>query len=127
MFDRTWKWAGHYRATERNIGIPSWQISEQVRILCDNTRYQIDNTNIDPDRLAAEFHHRLVEIHPFPNGNGRHARLMTDVLLRSLGRNPFTWGGANLESVGEARQRYLEALRTADHGDIEPLPRFARS
>lgn len=127
MFDRTWKWAGNYRTTEKNIGIPSWQISEQVRILCDNTQYQIDNTAIDPGRLAAEFHHRLVQIHPFPNGNGRHARLMTDVLLRSLGCDPFSWGRANLESVGEARDRYLQALRAADRGDIGPLSTFARS
>lgn len=127
MFDKTWKWAGTYRTTGKNIGIPPWQINEQVRILCDNTRHQIDHTKVDPDRLAAEFHHRLVEIHPFPNGNGRHARLMTDVLLRSLGREPFSWGGANLENIGEARQRYLEALRAGDHGDIELLIRFARS
>ena len=120
MFDKTWKWAGTYRTTGKNIGIPPWQINEQVRILCDNTK-------VDPDRLAAEFHHRLVEIHPFPNGNGRHARLMTDVLLRSLGREPFSWGGANLENIGDARQRYLEALRAGDYGDIEPLSAFARS
>jgi Fic-DOC domain mobile mystery protein B len=127
MFDRTWKWAGAYRTTERNIGIPAWQIAEQVRILCDNTRYQIESTAIDPDRLAAEFHHRLVQIHPFPNGNGRHARLMTDVLFRSLERDPFTWGRANLETMGDARDRYLQALRAADRGDIQPLLRFCRS
>lgn len=127
MFDKTWRWAGNYRTTERNIGIPPWQIAEQVRILCDNTRHQLDHAAIDPDRLAAEFHHRLVEIHPFPNGNGRHARLMTDVLLRFLGHEPFSWGGANPESAGAVRQRYLEALRAADGGDIEPLVRFARS
>jgi Fic-DOC domain mobile mystery protein B len=127
MFDKTWRWAGSYRTTERNIGIPPWQIAEQVRILCDNTRYQVEHASIEPDRLAAEFHHRLVAIHPFPNGNGRHARLMTDVLLRSLGREPFSWGGADLENAGEIRMRYLEALRAAAGGDIEPLMRFARS
>lgn len=127
MFDKTWKWAGEYRTTERNIGIPAWQIAEQVRMLCDNTRYQIEHPPFDPDRLAAEFHHRLVAIHPFPNGNGRHARLMTDLLLRSLGREPFSWGGASLEAAGESRQRYLDALRAGDAGDIGPLVAFART
>lgn len=127
MFDKTWKWAGQYRTTERNIGIPPWQIAEQVRILCDNTQYQIDHTGVDPDRLAAGFHHRLVQIHPFPNGNGRHARLMTDVLLTSLGGEPLTWGGRNLDSAGGARQRYLDALRAADHGNIDLLVQFVRT
>jgi Fic-DOC domain mobile mystery protein B len=127
MLGKTWKWAGEYRTTERNIGIAPWQISEQVRILCDNTQYQIDRTTFDTDKLAAEFHHRLVQIHPFPNGNGRHARLMTDVLLRSLGREPFTWGGGNLETAGDARTRYLEALRAADRGEFDLLSRFVRS
>ncbi len=126
MFDKTWKWAGEYRTSERNIGIPFLQIAEQVRILCDNTRYQIDHPPFDADRLAAEFHHRLVQIHPFPNGNGRHARLMTDVLLKSLGKEPFSWGNGNLETPGNARQRYLEALRAADGGQFDPLIRFVR-
>ncbi len=127
MFDKTWKWAGEYRATERNIGIVPWQIAEQVRMLCDNTKYQIDHTAFDPDRLAAGFHHRLVQIHPFPNGNGRHARLMTDVLLRSVGREPFTWGGGNLDTAGGARERYLDALHAADHGDMDLLVQFVRT
>jgi fido (protein-threonine AMPylation protein) len=97
MLGKTWKWAGEYRTTERNIGIAPWQIGEQVRI------------------------------HPFPNGNGRHARLMTDVLLRSLGREPFSWGGGNLETAGDARTRYLEALRAADRGEFDLLVRFVRS
>ncbi len=127
MFDKTWKWAGEYRTTGKNIGIVPWQIPEQVRILCDNTKYQIDHTRFDPDRLAVEFHHRLVQIHPFPNGNGRHARLITDVLLRSVEREPFTWGGANLETAGQARQRYLDALRAADRGELDLLLRFTQS
>jgi Fic-DOC domain mobile mystery protein B len=127
MFDKTWKWAGEYRNRERNIGVVPWQIAEQVRMLCDNTKYQIDHTAFDPDRLAAEFHHRLVQIHPFPNGNGRHARLMTDILLRSLGREPFTWGGGNLDTAGGARQRYLDALHAADHGDMDLLVQFVRT
>lgn len=127
MFGKTWKWAGEYRTTAKNIGIVPWQIAEQVRILCDNTQYQIDHTAFDADKLAAEFHHRLVEIHSFPNGNGRHARLMTDVLLKSLGREPFTWGGGNLETAGTARARYLDALRAADRRDFAPLLGFVRS
>jgi fido (protein-threonine AMPylation protein) len=68
-----------------------------------------------------------VVIHPFPNGNGRHARLMTDVLLRRNGVSAFSWGGANLEAAGDARERYLAALRAADAGDFKPLLEFVRS
>lgn len=126
MFGRTWKWAGTYRATEKNIGIAPPDIAQEVRKLLENTRAQLAAKVAPLDEIAARFHHRLVWIHPFPNGNGRHARLLTNLLLESNGAKPFSWGRDDLEHAGEARDRYLAALRAADARDFAPLLAFVR-
>ena len=126
MFNETWKWAGLYRLTEKNIGVPVHEIRERLMALFGDVRYWIENKTYSPDEIAVRFHHRLVYIHAFPNGNGRHARLIADVLVMKLGNAAFTWGSANLVEEGAARTRYLEAIRAADHGDIQPLLQFAR-
>jgi len=127
MFNETWKWAGLYRLTEKNIGVPVHEIRERLMALLGDVRYWIENKTYSPDEIAVRFHHRLVYIHAFPNGNGRHARLIADVLVMKLGNAALTWGSANLVEEGAARTRYLEAIRAADHGDIQPLLQFARS
>ena len=124
MFDQTWKWAGQYRRTERNIGIPVQEIREKLVALFGDVRYWIANQTFSPDEIAVRFHHRLVSIHPFPNSNGRHARLMADLFLMKLGRSAFTWGSRELVRQGEARARYLDAVRAADNGDMQPLLEF---
>jgi Fic-DOC domain mobile mystery protein B len=95
--------------------------------LCGDVCYWIENNTYAPDEITARFHHGLTFIHPFPNGNGRHARLIADILLVKLGRPAFSWGSANLVKEGEARAKYLEASRAVDSGDIQPLLTFARS
>lgn len=127
MFDQTWKWAKEYRRTEKNLGVAVHEIRERLMALVGDVRYWIENNTYPPDEIAVRFHHRLVLIHPFPNGNGRHARLMADVLAMKLGRPTFSWGSANLVKESEARTDYLEAIRAADNGDIQPLLKFARS
>ena len=127
MFDQTWKWAGKYRMTEKTLGVPFHEIRERLGILFDDTRYWIENATYSPDEIAVRFHHRLVFIHPFPNGNGRHGRLIADVLVMKLGRPAFSWGAKDLVKQGEARDKYLAAMKVADHGDIQPLLEFARS
>jgi Fic-DOC domain mobile mystery protein B len=127
MFDQTWKWAGLYRLTEKNIGVPVHEIRERLMALLGDVRYWIENKTYSPDEIAVRFHHRLVSIHAFPNGNGRHARLIADVLVMKLGNPALTWGSANLFEDGASRTRYLEAIRTADDGEIQPLLQFARS
>ena len=127
MFGRVWRWAGKFRKTERNIGIDAYRITVELRQLLDDCRYWIEHGTYEPDEIAARFHHRLVLIHPFSNGNGRHARIATDLLLVSIGRPRFTWGRVNLVDPGETRQRYVDALRAADHHDIGPLLEFVRS
>lgn len=126
MFGRTWKWAGTYRSSEKNLGVAPARIAEDVRELLENTKAQIAGKVAPIDEAAARFHHRLVWIHPFPNGNGRHARLLTDLLLVANGAEPFTWGRSDLEHAGEARERYLAALRAADARDFAPLLAFVR-
>ena len=129
MFDRTWKWAGTFRQSNKNIGVDWPQVSVKLRDLLDNTRYQIENHVFNEDEMAVRFHHQLVLIHAFPNGNGRHARLMADLLITRLGRPRLTWGGASssITPPGEIRDRYLVALRSADQGQINGLIEFARS
>jgi Fic-DOC domain mobile mystery protein B len=127
MFDQTWKWAGEYRRTEKNLGVPVHQVRERLVSLFGDALYWIQNNTYTTDEIAVRFHHRLVLIHPFPNGNGRHARLIADLIAMKLGRPAFTWGSANLVKPSEARMAYLHAIRAADNGDIQPLVRFARS
>ncbi len=127
MFGRVWRWAGQFRTTDRNIGVDPYRIPVDLRQLLDDCRYWIEHDSYPPDEIAARFHHRLVFIHPFPNGNGRHARLATDLLLHNLGRPRFSWGQANLVDASETRQRYVAALRAADHHDIGPLLEFVRT
>ncbi len=127
MFGRVWHWAGEFRRTERNIGIVPYRIPIDLRQLLDDCRYWIVHGTYKPDEIAARFHHRLVLIHSFPNGNGRHARTAADLLLVRLSRPRFTWGRASLVNVSETRETYIAALQAADHHDIAPLLAFVRS
>ncbi len=131
MFSTVWRWAGTYRATERNIGVDPTRIPVAVRDLVDNARHWVapGATWTTPELACVRVHHQMVAIHPFPNGNGRHARLFTDLLARSVGVQPFTWGGADLDTTGPDRAAYLAALRRADRDpdDLDDLLRFARS
>lgn len=125
MFDGTWKWAGEIRTREKNIGVPFYKIRVSLRELLEDARYWRDHDSFD--EFAMRFHHRLVQIHLFPNGNGRHARLAADVIARKTGEADFTWGSVNLVKPGEARAAYLDALHAADGGDFQPLIKFSRS
>jgi Fic-DOC domain mobile mystery protein B len=127
MFKDVWRWAGKYRSTARNIGIDAWQIGTQLQQLVDDALYWVENRTYEADEIAARFHHRLVSIHPFPNGNGRHARLAADLLLVQLGRERFTWGRGNLVAIGKLREEYISALRSADSHNYGLLLTFVRS
>jgi Fic-DOC domain mobile mystery protein B len=127
MFDETWKWAGTFRATEKNIGVDPAQIGPGTMDLCADVQAQLEHRTLPLDQIAATFHHRLVSIHPFANGNGRHARLMTDLLLTRNGGQRFTWGEDILTAEGTVRAGYIAALRAADAHDYAPLFAFVRS
>lgn len=127
MLGDVWKWAGRFRTSARNIGIDHWDIPVQIHVLLDDARIWIAKNAYPPDEIAVRFHHRLVQIHPFPNGNGRHARMMADQLIAHLGGRQFTWGSGRLTDAGDLRRRYIDALQAADRHDIAPLMAFARS
>ena len=127
MFGDVWQWAGKYRLTERNLGVAAHRIAEDVATLLGDVRYWVENKTYPPDEIGVRFHHRLVAIHPFPNGNGRHARMIADLLIASLDGELFSWGGGSLADVGTLRARYVESLKAADNHDIAPLLAFARS
>ena len=127
LFGEVWSWAGAFRLTEKNIGIDPIHIAVQLRMLLDDVRFWVENGTYDPIEIAIRFHHRLVCIHLFPNGNGRHARIMADALLtKTLKLKPIDWsGGYDLQNMNERRTQYIQALRAADKGDIKPLLHFA--
>jgi len=127
MFGKVWRWAGEFRKTERNIGIDPVGIGVELKTLLDDVTFWIDNETYPPDEIAVRFHHRLVAIHPFPNGNGRHARLAADILIKQLGRDRFTWGRNSMINPGDTRKAYVAALQKADRHDILDLIAFARS
>ena len=127
MFGKTWRWAGTFRNTDKNIGVDWMQVSVRLNQLLANVQYQLDNKVFGVDEIAVRFHHDIVWIHSFPNGNGRHARLITDALLMQYGLEPFSWGKSNLVDDGQVRQNYLTALREADAGDFNSLIGFVRS
>ena len=130
MFDNVWKWAGTYRQTERNIGCDPKEIMQRIPQLLANTRYWLENKTFSTEEALLRFHHQLTRIHPFTNGNGRHARMIADVVAVKYGRTEFSWGaGKDLVAQGDARTRYLAALHTLDanENDVKSLLEFARS
>jgi Fic-DOC domain mobile mystery protein B len=127
MFGDVWKWAGTYRQNELNMGIAANRIPADMPAMLDDVRYWAEHKTYPPDEIAMRLHHRLTQIHAFPNGNGRHARMMADLLIERLGGTPFSWGGGSLTDVGILRTKYVEALKAADDHDIGPLLGFVRS
>jgi Fic-DOC domain mobile mystery protein B len=127
MLGDIWEWAGRFRRSEKNIGVDWIRIGVELRMLLDDTKYWIENDTYPPDEIAIRFKHRLVNIHCFPNGNGRHSRLMADIIIESVfGKNVFTWNNSNLVKPDNARKEYIDSIRKADNGSIEPLLEFAR-
>lgn len=131
MFDQTWTWAGDFR--QRTVtfggqeGSPAWRITTDCTSLCEDVKVWREYQSYDWDEIAARFHHRLVLIHPFPNGNGRHSRHMVDLLLEQNGLALPTWGGGSLVATGNLRTEYISALHEADQGDMARLIRFMKA
>lgn len=128
MYGNVWAWAGEFRKSNKNLGVDKFQVPSALKILMDDTLYWIANNTFPPDEISIRFKHRLVSIHCFPNGNGRHSRLMADIIVEKIFNRPvFSWGASNLVKKGDARTIYLRAIWAADAGDYAPLMRFARS
>lgn len=128
MFNKVWEWAGEFsQVHDRAIGVQPYMIGPNLRQLTDDVKYWIEHQSYSVDEIAVRFHHRLVQIHPFPNGNGRCSRLAADILIQNLGGEKFSWGRDDLRSANDARQAYITALRQADQHDFVSLIQFVRS
>lgn len=128
MFEDVWRWAGAFRSTNKNLGLNHWEIAVALRQLLDDVRYWHEHQTYLPDETALRFKHRLVSIHCFANGNGRHSRLMADIIVEKVyGLPVFTWGAADLSDAGTVRAAYLRSVKAADRGVYGPLLAFARS
>jgi len=128
MFGDVWSWAGKFRTSNKNIGVDKLLISTSLFQLNENCKYWIQNNTFMPDNIAIEYKHQIVKIHPFANGNGRHSRLMADIIIEKfLGGEIFTWGKVSLIQKSDKRTKYIDSIKVADKGDIKPLIEFARS
>jgi Fic-DOC domain mobile mystery protein B len=128
MFGKTWNWAGTFRKSDKNIGCDWTLISVRLNQLLGNAQFWVENATFPPDEIAARFHYAWVRIHPCPNGNGRHSRMMADALLKQMGQKAFSLGGGgDLVGANDVRARYLAALRAADKNDFAALLAFVRS
>ncbi len=128
MYGNVWAWAGAFRKTNKNIGVDFHQIPMELKVLCEDSLYWIENKTYSEDEIAIRFKHRLVSIHCFSNGNGRHSRLMADIIIEKLfGKPPFSWGASNLSKEGTPRAAYLKAVKKADLNEYQLLFEFARS
>ena len=126
MFNQTWRWAGQARRSNKNLGVPWYEVPVRLRQLVGDVRTQVEHQAFPPAEIAARYHHRLVAVHVFPNGNGRHARLMSDLLLMELAGRKFEWGRGSLVAANELRSHYIASLQAADAGDYRPLLEFLR-
>ena len=128
MYSDIWRWAGDFRTTEKSIGCDPVVIGTELKKLLDDTNYWIENKIFSEDEIAIRFSHRIVKIHCFSNGNGRHSRMIADLLMeKCFSKSSFSWGGNNLVKQGEARELYLKALRDADENNYTKLVEFARA
>jgi len=128
MYRNVWRWAGEYRKINKNIGVDKLDIPVALRSLIDDASYWLEHNVYEPEEFAIRFKHRLVSIHCFPNGNGRHSRMIADIIIEKIFQQPvFSWGGASLSEDMDIRAQYLKAIRKADKGDFELLLKFSRS
>jgi len=128
MYGQVWLWAGKFRKTDKNLGIDKWKIPVELRALCEDALFWIKNQTYNNDEITLRFKHRLVSIHCFSNGNGRHSRLMADIIISKVLNEPiYSWGSSSLVKEDNARKSYLKALKSADRGELKPLLLFSRS
>lgn len=126
MFGDVWRWAGQHRKVQTNIGVDAHLIGPSMKQAFDDARFWTEHGTYPVEEIAVRLHHRLVAIHPYPNGNGRQTRMLADVYLDVLGENRLSWGGGgDLVRETDQRDEYLAALRSADAHEIAPLLQFA--
>ena len=126
MLGTIWEWAGKYRQTKFNLGVDPHLIREQIKLFTEDFLYwNGTESTMSVIEIAARIQHRLTNIHPFTNGNGRHARLITDIFLHSRKLPIPQWPQIQLMAQGnEIGEQYITAMKKADNGDINDLIQF---
>lgn len=128
MYKDVWSWAGKFRMTNKNLGVDRWQIAAALKVTLEDTKYWIENKTYLPNEIAVRLKHRIVSVHCFANGNGRHSRLMADIVIEKIFKLPiFSWGALNLSKESDVRVSYIKAVKAADRGNYNLLLKFARS
>lgn len=127
MFGHIWHWAGEFRLSQDRRGADFFLIPGELGRLTLECANWAGERAYPPDTIAVQWFFGLVRIRPFLDGNARHARLATDLLLARLGRPPFTWGMVAGLTRGDAGEAYDSALMEAKDGNMGPLLKFARS
>jgi Fic-DOC domain mobile mystery protein B len=128
MYGDVWKWAGQFRKSNKNIGLEWTKIGVELKILLDDVIYWIDNNTYSPEEISIRFKHRIVAIHCFPNGNGRHSRMIADIVMEYIfGLDIFPWNQSSMVKADDTRKKYITALRKADQGDMTELIKFAKN
>ncbi|MDX2361762.1 MAG: mobile mystery protein B [Crocinitomicaceae bacterium] len=128
MYGDVWRWAGQFRKSNKNIGIEWTQIEIELKTLIDDAKYWIVNKIFPPEEISIRFKHRIVAIHCFPNGNGRHSRMLADIAMEYIfGLETFSWNQSNMFKAYDTRKKYIVALRKADQGDVTQLIKFANN
>jgi len=128
MYGDVWKWAGEFRKSNKNIGIEWTQIAVELKTLIEDAKFWIDNETFPPEEISIRFKHRIVAIHCFPNGNGRHSRMVADIIMENIfGLDIFSWNKSNMVKADDTRKKYIVALRKADQGDVSELIKFANN
>lgn len=128
MYGEVWRWAGRFRTSEKNLGVASYKIATELKVLLDDCLFWIENNTFDQVEIAVRFKHKLVSIHSFANGNGRHSRLMADLIMEKVFEKPaFSWGGNSLVKQTDKRNIYIKAVQLGDKNELQPLIEFAQS
>ncbi len=124
MFGLTWKWAGSFRKENLNLGVEWFAIPVEIKKLCDDIAFWEKSKNVNILEQSVRIHHRLVRIHPFLNGNGRHARMIADIFLSGRGKKLPLWPDKDMVETTDIRKRYIHCLKEADNGDYAGLLEF---
>jgi Fic-DOC domain mobile mystery protein B len=128
MYGDVWLWAGKFRKTNKNLGVDHYLVGTELKILLEDVSYWIKYNTYPAHEITIRFKHRIVSIHCFPNGNGRHSRLIADIISDHIFKNDvYSWGDSELVKGDDLRKRYITALKKADQGEIEDLIEFAQS
>jgi len=127
LFGDVWKWAGKYRTAEVNISkYRYYDVAPQLKNLFEDAKLWIQHGKMSWEEISEEMHKRLVTIHPFTNGNGQTTRIYVEYVQKRNNQGIPRWMASMSHSPAKRRDKYIQALRSADKGDFGPLIEFMK-